>query len=83
MVNMKEKFEKEKKETKEKITALTKWIKASIKYMLDYLNEDDFENAKVEAEDIVDLAVWISEELEAMARLKELLEDEGKDRKRD
>jgi len=75
---MKEKFEKEKKETKEKITALTKWIKASIKYMLDYLNEDDFENAKVEAEDIVDLAVWISEELEAMARLKELLEDDGK-----
>ena len=75
---MKEKFEKEKKETKEKIIELTKWIKMSIKDMLDYLNEDDFENAKVEAEDIVDLAVWICEELEAMARLKELLEDDGK-----
>ena len=75
---MKEKFEKEKKETKEKITALTKWIEESIKDMLDYLSEDDFENAKVEAEDIVDLAVWISEELEAMARLKEMLEDDGK-----
>ena len=80
---MKEKFEKEKKETKERITALTKWIEASIKDMLDYLNEDDFKNAEVEAEDIVDLAVWISEELEAMARLKEMLEDDGKDRKRD
>ena len=75
---MKEKFEKEKKETKERITALTKWIKASIKDMLDYLNEDDFKNAEVEAEDIVELAVWISEELEVMARLKKMLEDEGK-----
>jgi len=75
---MKEKFEKEKKETKERITALTKWMEESIKDMLDYLSEDDFENAKVEAEDIVDLAVWICEELEAMARLKELLEDDGK-----
>ena len=80
---MKEKFEKEKKETKEKITALTKWIEASIKDMLDYLNEDDFKNAEVEAEDIVELAVWICEELEAMARLKKMLKDEGKDRKRD
>ena len=76
---MKEKFEKEKKKAKEKITEITKWIKASIKYMLDYLNEDDFENAKVEAEDIVDLAVWIGEELEAMARLKKILEDEEED----
>jgi len=76
---MKEKFEKEKKETKEKITALTKWIEESIKDMLDYLSEDDFENAKVEAEDIVELAVWICEELEAMARLKKMLEDEGED----
>ena len=51
----------------------------NIKDMLDYLNEDDFENARDEAEDIVELAVWISEELEVMARLKKILEDEGKD----
>ena len=75
---MKEKFEKEKKETKERITALTKWIEESIKDMLDYLSEDDFENAKVEAEDIVELAVGICEELEAMARLKKMLEDDRK-----
>ena len=75
---MKEKFEKEKKETKEKITALTKWINVNIKDMLDYLNEDDFENARDEAEDIVELAVWISEELEAILRLKKILEDDGK-----
>ena len=80
---MKEKIEKEMKKAKEEIKELTKWIKMSIKDMLDYLSEDDFKNAEVEAEDIVDLAVWISEELEAMARLKKILEDEGKDRKRD
>ena len=75
---MKEKFEKEKKKAKEKITELTKWINVNIKDMLDYLNEDDFENARDEAEDIVELAVWICEELEVMARLKKILEDDGK-----
>ena len=77
-MKMKGKIEKEKKKAKEKIMEFTKSIKISIRDMLDYLNEDDFENAKAEAEDIVDLAVWISEELEAMARLKKILEDEGK-----
>ena len=75
---MKEKFEKEKKKAKEKIMEFAKWINVNIKDMLDYLNEDDFENAKAEAEDIVDLAVWIGEELEVMARLKKILEDDGK-----
>ena len=75
---MKKKFEKEKKKAKEKIMEFAKWIKVNIKDMLDYLNEDDFENARDEAEDIVELAVWISEELEVMARLKKILEDDGK-----
>jgi len=75
---MKEKFEKEKKKAKEKIMEFTKWINVNIKDMLDYLNEDDFENARDEAEDIVELAVWISEELEAILRLKKILEDDGK-----
>jgi len=76
---MKKKFEKEKKKAKEKIMEFAKWIKVNIKDMLDYLNEDDFENARDEAEDIVELAVWISEELEVMARLKKILEDEEED----
>jgi len=76
---MKKKFEKEKKKAKEKIMEFAKWIKVNIKDMLDYLSEDDFENARDEAEDIVELAVWICEELEVMARLKKMLEDEGKD----
>ena len=76
---MKKKFEKEKKKAKEKIMEFAKWIKVNIKDMFDYLSEDDFENARDEAEDIVELAVWISEELEVMARLKKILEDEGKD----
>jgi len=76
---MKEKFEKEKKKAKEKIMEFAKWIKVNIKDMFDYLSEDDFENARDEAEDIVELAVWISEELEVMARLKKILEDEGED----
>ena len=75
---MKKKFEKEKKKAKEKIMEFAKWINVNIKDMLDYLNEDDFENARDEAEAIVELAVWISEELEAILRLKKILEDEGK-----
>ena len=78
-MKMKGKIEKEKKKAKEKIMEFAKWINVNIKDMLDYLNEDDFENARDEAEDIVELAVWISEELEVMARLKKILEDEGKD----
>jgi len=78
-MKMKGKIEKEKKKAKEKIMEFAKWIKVNIKDMFDYLSEDDFENARDEAEDIVELAVWISEELEAMARLKKILEDEGKD----
>jgi len=77
-MKMKGKIEKEKKKAKEKIMEFAKWIKVNIKDMFDYLSEDDFENARDEAEDIVELAVWISEELEAMARLKKILEDEGK-----
>jgi len=73
---MREKIEKEKKKAKEKIMEFAKWIKVNIKDMLDYLNEEDFENARDEAEDIVELAVWISEELEAILRLKKILEDE-------
>ena len=77
-MKMKGKIEKEKKKAKEKIMEFAKWIKVNIKDMFDYLSEDDFENARDEAEDIVELAVWISEELEVMARLKKMLEDEGK-----
>ena len=78
-MKMKGKIEKEKKKAKEKIMEFAKWIKVNIKDMFDYLSEDDFENARDEAEDIVELAVWISEELEVMARLKKILEDEGED----
>jgi len=75
---MKEKIEKEMKKTKEMIKAFMKYTRLSIRDMQKYFKERDFANAKIEAEDAVDLLMWISQELEVLARLEKISEDENR-----
>lgn len=75
---MKRKIEKEMKKTKEMIKAFMKYTRLSIRDMQKYFKEGDFANAKIEAEDAVDLLMWISQELEVLARLEKISEDENR-----
>ena len=78
-LSMKKKIEKVIKKVKIETEAFMEYARASFEYMQKYFKEGDFANARIEAEDAAEALIWISQELEAMARLKELLEDEGKD----
>ncbi len=75
---MKKKIEKVIKKVKIETEAFMEYARASFEYMQKYFKEGDFANARIEAEDAAEALIWISQELEVMARLKKMLEDDGK-----
>ena len=79
-MNMKKKIKKEMEKAQERVKEYTKWARMSLRDMMKYLKEEDFANAKIEAEDALERLVWICEELEVLSRLRELLDHKDKDK---
>ena len=79
-MKMKKKIEKEMKISKKAIKEFIKDVKESIADISKYLEREDWENLRLEAESAIEGLIWMSQEADILSRLERLLieEHEGK-----
>ena len=77
---MKEKIEKEMKESKSFIEKCINNAKGNLANILRYVEEEDWENLRLEAEDAIETLIWLSQEADILFRLERLLIEEHEEK---
>ena len=79
-MKMKKKIEKEMKISKKAIKEFIKDVKESIADISKYLEKEDWENLRLEAESAIEGLIWMSQEADILSRLERLLIEEHEEK---
>jgi len=77
---MKEEIEKEMKRSKKAIKEFIKNVRESLADISRYLEKEDWENLRLEAESAIEGLIWMSQEADILSRLERLLTEEHEEK---